>query len=207
MGSQKTVASSGATKKTSIIKTNKGDATKIIGIGDSITAARISWIDHLGGKKYARGDWSSTRIRNQIFDKYIITKNGKVLKKPKYLVIFAGINNHSNPDQVIADLKNMSERAQAAGIAVKLVKLFPSASWWSKSKSWRAVKDSLAKVKRINDWIGEESWTAAAGSGAIETSSMSDKVGKLIDSRDGLHPNSAGQKKLAALIKKSGITS
>ena len=181
---------------TVVVKSNKGDASKVIGIGDSITAGRNSWIDRIGGKKLAHDRWSSTKIRNNIFNKYIITEKGEVVNKPKTLVIFAGVNNQGNPDQVIKDLGYMAGKAQENGIDVKLVKLLPSARWWKDD----ARKLALKNIEKINNWISNEKWKTRAGSGAVETASMSDSKGVLRNSKDGLHPNRKGQQELASLI-------
>lgn len=179
-----------------IIKSNKGDASNVIGIGDSITAGRNSWIDQIGGKKLAHENWSSTKIRNDIFDKHIITKAGKVVNKPKTLVIFAGVNNQGDPTRVIKDLNYMARKAQEKGIDVKLVKLLPSASWWEDGQRAPALKN----IEKINNWISNGQWKITDGSGAVETASMSDIKGVLRNSKDGLHPNRKGQQELASLI-------
>lgn len=189
--------------KNSSSKSNVG--SKIVAIGDSITADNNSWVDVLGGTKYAQKNLGSTAIKNNIFKKRIVSQDGKTLSKPEFLVILAGINNHLKSNKVISDLKYMAYRAQSKGIKVKIVALLPSAGYWNKNKDRFPGGDerSLAKIKEINDWIKSEEWKTIEGSSAVDTSSLADSKGRLKYSGDKLHPDARGQKVLASLINKS----
>ena len=190
------------------VVSNSG-SSKIVGIGDSITVGygNTSWLDFLGGKKFARGGWSSTAIKNLIFYKYIFDKKSKDLileESPEFLIILAGVNNHLSPQKVIDDLQDMAKTAQAAGIKVKMMTLLPTGGFWDRSKRYpEGDKLSLKRIGIINSWIRGESWASLSGSGHVDTSAMGDSTGKLINSGDGIHPNSRGQKQLSMIVKRS----
>jgi len=193
-----------STRRVQVIKTNRNKSSKpnIVGIGDSITVGYggLSWVDYLGGRKFAHGGWSSTKIRTQIFDKHILPRRGPPRILPDYLVILAGINNHNSPTRVIDDLNYMAIKAQERGIKVKILTLLPSAGYWDRKNRKGGDEVHLGKIKVINDWILSQTWKRIQGSGAVDTSSLGDETGKLMASTDGLHPNRKGQSALAQLI-------
>jgi len=184
------------------VRSNNGNES-VIAIGDSITVGYGygSWADYIGAKKYARGGWSSTAIKNKIFYKYIFNNQGNL---PKKLIILAGVNNHLSPQKVIDDLGEMARVAQEKSVIVKILTLLPTAGYWNKSKRYPGGdKLSLKRIGIINNWISGESWVSIPGSSHIDTSAMGDSSGKLLNSGDGIHPNSRGQKQLSLIVRRS----
>ena len=190
------------------IKSNNGNG-RLVGIGDSITVGygNTSWIDFLGGKKFARGGWSSTAIKNIIFYKYLFNKSGKIIaeQKPERLIILAGVNNHLQPQRAIDDLQEMARVAQAAGVKVNIMTLLPTAGYWNKKRKRYPEGDalSLKRIRIINKWIRSETWATTRGSGYIDTSAMGDSSGRLLNTPDGIHPNSRGQKQLSIIVSRA----
>ena len=191
------------------IKSNNGNSN-LVGIGDSITVGygNGSWIDFLGGKKYARGGWSSTAIKNLIFYKYLFDKGtGKIIasEAPDRLIILAGVNNHLKPQKVIDDLSEMAKVAQNAGVKVNILTLLPTGGYWDKHSKRYPGGDALSqkRISMINKWIRSETWASIRGSGHVDTSAMGDSTGKLMNSGDGIHPNGRGQKQLSLIVRKA----
>ena len=98
----------------------------------------------------------------------------------------------------------MAEVAQKNSVIVKILTLTPTAGYWNKSKRYpEGDKLSLKRIKMINEWIRKESWATMPGSGHIDTSAMGDSTGRLLNTPDGIHPNSRGQKQLSLIVRRS----
>tara|TARA_Y100000310_G_scaffold196151_1_gene196190 strand:- start:3663 stop:4649 length:987 start_codon:yes stop_codon:yes gene_type:complete len=104
---------------------------KIVAVGDSITKARNSYIDILGGQKFAIGGKASYSLMGML--------QKAVATRPDYVIIFAGINNPMGARAcrggwdtgLISDLSTMYSTAKAAGARVVGVTLVPAHGWWN----------------------------------------------------------------------------
>ncbi len=210
-GGSGAVATGGSSKAKTVnlqdgIVTNNSKSN-IVAIGDSITASRGSWADRLGIKKMARGGWSSTRIKNKIFFKFLFDeKTGEpILRDLQRVIILAGINNIENPLGIIEDLKEMAEVAQNAKIPVSIVQLLPSAgySFRAHEKNLDVGKRTILRnIKSVNDWIGKGAWAKLPNSGPVMTHMMGDSSGRMVSSNDGIHPTNQGQIHLNKLVRR-----
>lgn len=197
--------------------------TKIAAVGDSITvgvgAGNKSYVDYLGGKKFAIGGKASYSLKGE-FNKAMSTS-------PEYIIIFMGVNNpfsyhgcNSNPDVwaktgkrgVISNLQEMYSHAKSKGVKVVGVTLIPPIKTLNKhinkcaknpkafgccpDNSRRSPSKVVPKLQEINSWIMQN---ADIG---INNSDMWDSNGilKQFDA-DGIHLNKAGQIHLANKIK------
>jgi lysophospholipase L1-like esterase len=116
--------------------------------------------------------------------------------KPAAVVIIAGVNDvyQGRPAQHVKDqLAAMYARAQQAGIAVVAGTIIPYNS---------ATADQNARMHDINDWIRAHA-NAHGGITVVDTRAAVAAPGNpdtLASSPDGLHPDTAGYRKMADAI-------
>lgn len=114
--------------------------------------------------------------------------------EPHVVVINAGTNDiagntgPSTIDMITANLKGMSQLAEASGIKVVLASITPAYDY-----PWRPGKEPAPKVAAVNQWMKGY----CEGHGCVYAdyhSAMSDEKGEMLEglSTDGIHPNAAG---------------
>lgn len=119
-----------------------------------------------------------------------------IAKKPAVVVIIAGVNDvyQGRPAQHVKDqLAAMYKRAHAAGILVVAGTIIPYNT---------ATADQNARMLDINDWIRTQARTNP-GVVVVDTRAAVAAPGepdKLASSPDGLHPDTAGYRKMADAI-------
>ena len=198
------------------------NSKKIVAVGDSITVRNGSYIDILGGGKYAEGGKASFQLMGKL---------DKALEEtPDYVVIFVGINNPMSGhgckgnqvwgDLLIEDLASMYAKVRASGAKVIGVTLMPAMKRWrlkyetcttNPDHRWcnglrcgkqnnlelRNPDKMYGKILEVNEWIRSNADIVIDAGGTL-----SDENGILpnYDSGDGIHPNSATHKWIANKI-------
>ena len=175
------------------------DGSSIVALGDSITAD--------GG--YAKELSEQLDILPQftgesktlVFGypgkgaKYIKGQLGKALwSKPKYIIVLAGVNDVAagrSVKKITRQLKEIYVAAQRQKVKVIAVEITP----WAAYKTSTPEKQS--NTRAVNSWIRLQKPFLHK---IVRTGTLGDADGKLIDTRDGLHLNKKGQKKLGRMI-------
>jgi lysophospholipase L1-like esterase len=184
-----------------------------VSIGDSISVGvgngNKSFVDILGGTKLAIGGKASHSPEiKESFEK------GLGLK-PKYMVIFIGINNPMSTkgckegweNQLIDDLKDYYKRARKNGSKVIGVTLLPAVRYWQRKydgclsggkyccKDLEKRNPSLLfdKTKKVNKWIRKNADIVIdAEKQLTDSNGILPKYDK-----DGIHPNGKAQQWIA----------
>ena len=146
---------------------------KIVAVGDSITvgvgAGQSSYIDLLGGQKFAIGGKASFSLMGMV--------KQAVASRPEYVVIFVGTNNPMSArgcrsgweDGLMSDLGSMYSSVRGSGARVIGVTIMPAVRLWKKHyrkcqrdpSAYGCCKNSEArdpsylykKIKVVNDYI------------------------------------------------------
>jgi len=197
-----------------LVSTPAKAETYIAAVGDSITVRKGSYIDILGGKKFAKGKKASYNLFGQLKEalKY----------KPKYIAIFVGINNPMSgkvgcrddwQNLLIKDLRKMYRMSRAAGSKVIGITLLPAMKTWRNHykkcktpKSKYCCRTATRRERRRPNKIYEKilevnSFIMQHADFPIDNSDMWNKRGilKRYDS-DGIHPNSKAHRHVARKI-------
>ena len=188
-------------------------------IGDSITVRRGSYIDILGGRKFAQGKKASYNLFGKL--------RAALGTKPKYMVIFVGINNPMSGKVgcrddwdvlLIKDLKKMYKMSRDKGAKVIGITLLPAMKIWRNHyrlcppklsqmpKSTNCCSSAIRRKRRnpnkiykkilqVNDFIMNNADIP------IDNSDMWNKKGilKRYDA-DGIHPNRSAHVNIAKKI-------
>ena len=186
---------------------------KMAAVGDSLTvgvaAGNKSYIDILGGKKFAIGGKASFQLLGQA--------ERAIASNPEYLVVYMGINDAHFPagcrdklsDKIISNLSKIYSAARQKGIKIIGIKIhYPQGYWnnhYQKCKKDPSIKGCCKKnenenrspknlwkhMQLVNKWIQNNA------DSAIETNDL------WIDGNkgDAVHWNSAGQNEIANRIK------
>jgi len=197
-----------------LVSTPAKAETYIAAVGDSITVRKGSYIDILGGKKFAKGKKASYNLFGQL--------KAALRYKPRYIAIFVGINNPMSGHVgcrndwqrlLIKDLRRMYRMSRAAGAKVIGITLLPAMKTWrnhyknciipkSKYCCNTAIRRERRNPKRIYEKILEvNSFIMEHADIPIDNSDMWDKQGilKRYD-KDGIHPNSKAHRRIARKI-------
>ena len=189
--------------------------TFIAAVGDSITVRKGSYIDILGGKKFAKGKKASYNLFGQL--------KAALKYKPRYIAIFVGINNPMSGHVgcrndwqrlLIKDLRRMYRMSRAAGAKVIGITLLPAMKTWrnhyknciipkSKYCCNTATRRERRNPTRIYEKILEvNSFIMEHADIPIDNSDMWNRRGilKRYDS-DGIHPNSKAHRRIARKIR------
>jgi hypothetical protein len=198
-----------------LISTPVKAETYIAAVGDSITVRKGSYIDILGGKKFAKGKKASYNLFGQL--------KAALKTKPSYIAIFVGINNPMSGHVgcrsdwqrlLIKDLRKMYRMSRAVGAKVIGITLLPAMKTWrnhykncktpkskyccttSTRRERRNPKRIYEKILAVNSFIMEHADIP------IDNSDMWNKRGilKQYDS-DGIHLNSKAHECIAKKIK------
>lgn len=119
-----------------------------------------------------------------------------IAQKPAVVVIVAGVNDvyQGRPAQHVKDhLAAMYKRAQDAGINVVAGSIIPYNT---------ATADQNARMREINDWIRQQAQADPRIVFADTRAAVAapGKPDMLVSSPDGLHPDTAGYRKMADAI-------
>lgn len=177
-------------------------AKRVLFYGDSIT-------DFWRLNEYFPGeDYVNRGIGGQVTSEMLGRFKHDVLDlKPATVVILAGTNDLSRGTPLAtiqANLTMMAELAQAHRIRVVLSSVLP-VSDYSKATNPQNERTRFrppAMIRQINDWM--KRYCAASGCVYLDYfSEMVDKAGMLKAdlAEDGLHPNAAGYRLMAPLVK------
>jgi acyl-CoA thioesterase-1 len=113
--------------------------------------------------------------------------------RPHAVVIIAGVNDvyqGRTVEHVTAQLAAMYARARHAGIPVVAGSIIPYNT---------ATPEQNARMRRINEWIGQQPGIAFVDTRAAVAAS--NDPDSLFDSPDGLHPTPEGYRRMAAAIR------
>lgn len=187
--------------------------SNIVAVGDSITVRKNSYIDLLGGKKFAQGAKASFSLMGKLKE--------AVATKPDYVIIFVGINNPMSTKGcrpgweagLIEDLSSMYTEVKAAGARVIGITLMPAMKTWRrhykkcqanpkiygccKDMSQRHPRNIYKKILKVNNFIRNNA-EIVIDAGAR----LANENGILPDyDADGIHPNNAAHVWIANQIK------
>ncbi len=197
-----------------LISISTSAKTYIAAVGDSITVRKGSYIDILGGKKFAKGKKASYNLFGQL--------KAALKYKPRYIAIFVGINNPMSgkvgcrddwQKLLIKDLRRMYRMSRVTGAKVIGITLLPAMKTWrnhykkckipkSKYCCSTATRRKRRHPTRIYEKILEvNSFIMSHADIPIDNSDMWNKRGihKRYDS-DGIHPNSKAHRQIAKKI-------
>lgn len=175
---------------------------RVVFFGDSITANWPNVMPTFFAQHGYLGRGISGQTTVQMLERF---DRDVIDAKPSVVVILAGTNDiaESNPPYddapIRANLRTMTERAQAHGVRVVLASLLPARDY-----PWRHGLDPAMRIVALNAWIKEY----AARVGAIYL----DYFGAMVDARNGLraslgrdavHPNLAGYQVMAPLAQQA----
>jgi lysophospholipase L1-like esterase len=198
-----------------LISISTSAKTYIAAVGDSITVRKGSYIDILGGKKFAKGKKASYNLFGQL--------KAALKYKPRYIAIFVGINNPMSgkvgcrddwQKLLIKDLRKMYRMSRAVGAKVVGITLLPAMKTWrnhyngckipkSKYCCRTATRRERRNPKRIYEKILEvNSFIMEHADIPIDNSDMWNMHGilKRYDT-DGIHLNSKAHKHIARKIE------
>jgi len=203
-------------KTTAVVKVTKKQESsivsgKIAAVGDSLTvgaaAGNKSYIDILGGKKFAIGGKASFQLLGQA--------ERAIASNPEYLVVYMGINDAHFPagcgdklsDKVISNLSKIYSAAKQKGIKIIGIKIHYPQRYWSnhyrkckkdpskkgccKNNENRSPANLWKHMQLVNQWIQQNA------NFAIETNDLWIDGNK---ADDDIHWNSAGQNEIAKRI-------
>jgi lysophospholipase L1-like esterase len=185
--------------------------TRIVALGDSTTAGTPGWKSALEAPPSGRGDetsqyayWLMQRHPEwEVLNRGVNGERSDEIRRrfqrdvidqhPKAVVIIAGVNDvyqGRRVEHVIEQLRDMYERAQAAGIRVVAGTIVPYNT---------ATPEQNEKMRRINEWI------LSAGPSVVPVDTRKavgapDDPNKLADSPDSLHPSASGYRLMAEAI-------
>lgn len=162
--------------------------SKIIAIGDSITAARPSYVHKLGQalgvpvEAYGYPGRGAEYIRSQV--------GAALAQRPSHLLILAGVNDLASGRAGAAEhVRAMVDAARAARVVPIVVGVTP----WRGYRMWRAGRAGLnAALSRL-------------GAAYVPTDVLGDADGRLPAALtgDGVHLTEAGHQRLAQVIART----
>jgi lysophospholipase L1-like esterase len=188
--------------------------TRVVALGDSTTAGTPGFLSPVEAPPHGRGDETSQFaywLTQQHPDWQVLNRgvNGErsdqiaarfardvIDAAPVAVVIIAGVNDVYQglaADRVTANLRAMYDRAAHAGIHVVAGTIVPYNT---------ATADQNARMHRINDWIRSQV-KAEPPIAFADTRAAVAKAGdpdQLEESPDGLHPSSAGYRRMAEAL-------
>jgi lysophospholipase L1-like esterase len=177
---------------------------RVVFFGDSITDM---WhlTDYFPGKPYVnRG------IGGQTTPQMLVRFRQDVINlQPKVVVILAGTNDIAGNtgtmslEDIEANYASIAELARAHGIRVVFSSILPIHNYTPQSQNFFAQR-SPAKILELNRWL--KNYCATNGSVYLDYfSALVDDKGLLKKelAEDGLHPNAAGYKIMAALAEEA----
>jgi len=210
-------------EKSDLEVSNKVKGIKIAAVGDSLTAGvpavPRSYIDHLGGQKFAIGGKATYQLLGKV--------DQALQVKPEYLVIWMGTNNpflgnrfggcydyNKMREKIIKDLGIAYKKTKTAGVKVIGISLpNPREKWQSKYNRCKRGKGKYCcpnsnmrdpvrlwkEFQKVNNWIKSNADIFIQLPGAPGSDAG---YGKRNDApADGIHVNNNYQRQIAALIQ------
>jgi lysophospholipase L1-like esterase len=180
----------------------KSGENRVVFLGDSITDG-WNLAEYFPGKPYVNRGISAQTTPNML----LRFRPDVIDLKPKVVVILAGTNDiagNTGPmtiDEITANFQSMAELARVHGIAVVLSSVTPVNNYTPKSQRFFPERP-VTEILTLNKWL--RSYAEANGYVYLDYfSAMVDENGLLKRefAEDGLHPNAAGYKVMAALAQ------
>ena len=162
---------------------------RVVFIGDSITQG---WYDKMPG--FFAGNRVGRGIGGQTTPQMLLRFRQDVIDlKPAVVQIMAGTNDIAGntgpmtPDQSKANIRSMTELAQAHGIRVILASIPPADHF-----AWRPGLETAPKIAAMNTWL--QAYAAQTGSVYADywTALHDGQALRAALTYDGVHPNEAG---------------